>query len=204
MNEITQETINLIKQFEALRLNAYQDSVGVWTIGWGHTKDVYGGMKITEHGARQFLIDDLAIAAASVNRAIKKPMTDNEFGAFLSLTHNIGVGAFAKSTAARKFNAGDKQGAAKAILLWNKITIDGKKIVSNGLVNRRADEARYFLRGHPLALGLALPDYETTAGEGGERRAVPPAWPMLGVIAATIAVFWDQVKEFFANAPQIF
>ena len=200
MNEITQETVNLIKQFEGLRLNAYQDSVGIWTIGYGHTKDVTSDMKITEYGARRFLIDDLAVACACVIRVIKKPMTDNEFGAFVSLTHNIGVGAFSKSTAARKFNAGDKSAAADAILMWNKITVDNKKVVSRGLMNRRLDEVMYFKNMYRHG----APSYETTAGTGGERRAVPPAWPMLGVIAATIALFWEQVKEFFANVPQIF
>ena len=210
MNDITQETVNLIKNFEGLRLIAYLDSVGIPTIGYGHTKGVKLGMKITEMGARQMLIDDLAIAAAGVNRAIKKPMTDYEFGAFLSLTHNIGVGGrqangrlngFLGSTAARKFNAGDKGGAAEAILMWNKITVDGKKVVSRGLTNRREVEVVYFIYEQNGPRNL---EYETAAGMGGEHRAVPPAWPMLGVIAATIALFWEQVKEFFNGIPQIF
>lgn len=94
MNDITQETVNLTKQLEGERLKAYKDSVGRWTIGSGHTKGVYEGMQITEQTSRQFLIDDLAIAATCVNRVIKKPMSDHEFGAFVSLTLNIGVGAF--------------------------------------------------------------------------------------------------------------
>ena len=197
MNDITQETVNLIKQFEGLRLKAYRDSVGIWTIGYGHVKGVTQGMEITEQTARQLLIDDLAIAATCVSRVIKKPMSGHEFGAFVSLTHNIGVGAFAKSTAARKFNKGDKQGAGAAILMWNKITIDGKKVSSRGLINRREAEVMFF---EMKVSDAAFPThfYETTAGDGGaHKKAVPPAWPMLGVIAATIAVFWEQVKEFF-------
>ena len=204
MNEITQETVNLIKQFEGLRLIAYQDSVGIWTIGYGHIKGVHSFMTITEQQARQYLINDLSDAAQAVDRVINKPITAHERGAFISLTFNIGVGAFAKSTAARKFNKGDKAGAAKAILMWNKITIDGKKVASRGLINRREAEVMFF---EMKVSDAAFPThfYETTAGDGGAHKAsVPPAWPMLGALVAALAIFFDDVKEFFVGIPQIF
>ena len=197
MRGIQKETVDLIKQFEGLRLKAYQDSVGIWTIGYGHIKAVHSVMRITEQQANQYLINDLATAAIAVDRVITKPMNHHERGAFISLTHNIGVGAFTNSTAARKFNKGDKRGAAKAILMGNKITIDGRKVVSQGLVNRRASEAVYF---EMNVTDASLPThfYETTAGDGGAHiKAVPPAWPMLGAIAVSIAIFFDDVKEFF-------
>jgi lysozyme len=122
-NVITQETLNLIKSFEGLRLEAYQDTAGVWTIGYGHTHGVTPEMKITEYGADVLLHEDLEYAKVAVAQTIKKPMTNHEFGAFVSLTHNIGVGAFRKSTAARKFNDDDKAGAAIEIMLWDKISI---------------------------------------------------------------------------------
>ncbi len=125
-------------------------------------------------------------------------MTSHEFGAFVSLTHNIGVGAFTKSTAARKFNKGDKVGAAKAILLWNKITVNGVKVVSQGLINRRASEAVYFQMNVADA-SLPTHFYETTAGDGGARETVPVAWPMIAALVAALALFFDDVEMFFAN-----
>ena len=192
MKELTQENVDLIKQFEGKRLTAYQDSVGIWTIGYGHTKGVYEGMKITEKGASQFLIEDLAVATACVNRVIKRPMNDQEFGAFVSLTHNIGVGAFAGSTAARMFNKGDKDGARQGILMWNKITVRGKKIESMGLANRRSIEALYFEAG--LVDSRYVPsEYETTAGDGGAHKSsVPPAAVVVSIVAA-LALFWDRL-----------
>jgi len=197
MSRITKETVDLIKQFEGKRLKAYQDSVGIWTIGYGHIKGVYQGLTILEQQASEYLVRDLSTAASGIRNAITKPMSDHEFGAFLSLTHNIGVGAFANSTAARKFNKGDKAGAAKAILMWNKITVDGKKVVSQGLVNRRASEAVYFKMNVSDA-SLPTHFYETTAGSGGEKtKSIPPAWPMLYAIVVSFAVFFEQIKDFF-------
>ena len=192
--KLTQEAIDLIKQFEGLRLKAYQDQAGVLTIGYGHTKGVTEGMKITKHGAKQLLIEDLARAHAAVDLTINKPMTDYEFGAFVSLTHNIGVGAFARSTAARKFNKGDKGGAAAAILLFNKITVDGVLVYNQGLANRREIERRYFFN---VVEKDHIDHYETTAGEGGEHKGVPPAWPIIGALVAAVALFFNDVKEFF-------
>jgi lysozyme len=197
-NELTSATVNLIKQFEGLRLEAYTDSAGIWTIGFGHTKGVYAGMEITDYGAAKLLIDDLGIAAACVARVIKKQMTNHEFGGFVSLTHNIGVGAFEGSTAARKFNKGDKNGASQAILMWNKITVNGKKVVSQGLINRRASEAVYFQMNVADA-SLPTHFYETTAGSGGAREGVPAAWLPIAALIAAIALFFDEVEAFFAG-----
>jgi hypothetical protein len=68
-------------------------------------------------------------------------MNNNEYGAFLSLAYNIGPGAFKKSSALRLFNAGDKAGAAKALLMWNKA---GGKVLA-GLTRRREAEKKLFL-----------------------------------------------------------
>lgn len=202
-NSITKETLNLIKQFEGLRLKAYQDSVGVWTIGWGHTKGVVYGMEITESQALAYLINDLADAAVAVKTAIKVPMTDNEYGAFISLTHNIGVNGFAKSTAARKFNKGDKDGAAKGILMWNKITVNGAKVASRGLINRREAEVRYF---EMNVSDAAFPThfYETSAGDSSE-SPVTAAGASLGTLliavglafSGAVVVFIDKIKDLF-------
>ena len=204
-NTVTRATTDLIKTFEGLRLTAYQDKANVWTIGWGHTKGVTPDMRITLKTAEQLLIEDLGVAVECVRRVIKKPMTNHEFGAFISLTHNIGVGAFTKSTTARRFNAGDKLGAAEALQWFNKRRdpATGKKVVSNGLKKRRAIEADYFDDPDVVSKAVLIPsrEFETAAGFGGERKpAVPPAVPMLGAIVVTIGIFFEDVKEFFLDA----
>ena len=144
---INQATIDLVKEFEGLKLKAYKDAVGVLTIGYGTTAaaglgiDPKAGMSITEAEAESLLAEGLERFAASIRPKITAPINDNEFGAFLSLSYNIGPGAFAKSSALRKFNAGDKAGAADAILLWNKA---GGKVLA-GLKRRREAERELFM-----------------------------------------------------------
>jgi lysozyme len=144
---INKATIELVKEFEGLRLKAYRDSAGVLTIGYGTTAAAglgitpKAGMVITEAEAEGYLIKGLEKFAASIRPKITAPINDNEFGAFLSLAYNIGPWAFAKSSALRKFNAGDKAGAANAILLWNKA---GGKVLA-GLTRRRGRERELFL-----------------------------------------------------------
>ena len=144
---INKATLDLIKEFEGLRLTAYRDAVGVWTIGYGTTAAAglgvtpKAGMTITEAEAEALLLKGLEKFAGSIRPKITAPINDNEFGAFLSLAYNIGPGAFSKSSALKKFNAGDKAGAANAILLWNKA---GGKVLA-GLTRRRGRERELFL-----------------------------------------------------------
>lgn len=133
-----------IKGFEQLRLKAYPDpGTGgkPWTIGWGHTKGVKPGDQITQEQAEQFISDDLAVFELTVNSAIKRPMTQNQFDAMVSLAFNIGGSAFAGSTLVKKFNAGDAKGAADEFPKWKN---SGGKVMP-GLVKRRAAEREVFL-----------------------------------------------------------
>ncbi|MGM1189172.1 lysozyme, partial [Serratia liquefaciens] len=135
---------DFIKGFEDLRLVAYPDpGTGgkPWTIGWGHTKGVKQGDRITQEQAEQFLSDDLAVFELTVNSAIKRPMTQNQFDAMVSLAFNIGGAAFAGSTLVRKFNTGDAKGAADEFPKWKN---SGGKVMP-GLVKRRAAEREIFL-----------------------------------------------------------
>lgn len=130
-----------IMQREGLRLVAYKDSVGVWTIGVGHTGRaspplVTAGMRITKAQADAFLAADLAPMEAAVNGSIKVPMTQNMFDACMSLAFNIGAHGFIGSTVVHKLNAGDKKGAADAFLMWSKPVV---------LKQRRAGERKQFL-----------------------------------------------------------
>jgi GH24 family phage-related lysozyme (muramidase) len=92
MSQTTNDAgLKLIESFEGLRLNAYQDSVGVWTIGYGHTKGVHQGQNITQQQAEAFLQQDLAQAEAAVN-SHALALTDNQFAALVSFTFNLGAG----------------------------------------------------------------------------------------------------------------
>jgi lysozyme len=128
---------------EGMKLKAYRDTGGVWTIGVGHTP-AKAGQVITQAQAMKLLAKDIAWAEAAVNAVVAKskvPVTQNMFDAMVSLCFNIGAQGFAQSTVARKLMDGDKPGAADAFLMWNKV----KGATSKGLMNRRRSERRQFL-----------------------------------------------------------
>ena len=92
MSQTTNQAgLQLIESFEGLRLQSYQDSVGVWTIGYGHTKGVTQGQTITQEQAQAFLQQDLGVAEGGVN-ALNQTLTDNQFAALVSFTFNLGAG----------------------------------------------------------------------------------------------------------------
>ena len=144
---INKAGLDLIKKFEGFRADAYLDPVGVPTIGYGTTSaagvgiSVKLGMRISEAQAEIYLAEALDKFEAHIAPLITAPISGNEWAAFLSLAYNIGPSAFAKSSALRKFNVGDRQGAADAILLWNKA---GGKVLA-GLTRRRQAERALFL-----------------------------------------------------------
>lgn len=130
----------LIKEFEGCKLQAYTDSVGVWTIGYGCTTDVAPGMMITLAQAEQRLVDDLKHAETCVNGAVTVPLTQGEFDALVSWVFNLGCGSLRKSTLLRKLNESDYDGAAQEFLRWDKA---GGKVLA-GLTRRREAEAELF------------------------------------------------------------
>lgn len=139
--------IALIEEYEGFRPRWYRDPAGVWTIGYGHT-DAAGhprhvdnpDLAITKADARTILERDLPRYEAYVTRLVKVPMNENQFGALVSFTYNLGAGSLASSTLLRKLNAGDYAGAAAEFPRWNKA---GGKVL-NGLVRRRAAERALF------------------------------------------------------------
>lgn len=138
----------LIERNEGLRLDAYQDIVGVWTIGYGDTgPDVVEGLTITQEEAVERLTNRLNDDfGANVNRRIgDAPTTQGQFDAMVSLSYNIGNGGFNKSTVLRKHIAGDYQGAADAFLMWNKA--GGREVA--GLTRRRHEERTMYLDDTP-------------------------------------------------------
>ncbi len=138
--------ISLIKQFEGCKLTAYQDSVGVWTIGYGWTQPVDGkpiraGMTIKQETAERLLKTGLVSYESDVSRLVKVGLTQGQFDALVSFTYNLGARSLSTSTLLRKLNAGDYAGASDEFLRWNKA---GGKVL-NGLTRRREAERALFL-----------------------------------------------------------
>lgn len=139
--------INLISGFEDTRFKAYDDGVGVWTIGTGTT--VYpNGVKVkqgdtcTPEQAKTYFKHDLAKFEKTVNESVTVPLNQNQFDALVSLTYNIGAGALKNSTLLKLLNKGDYKGAADQFLAWKKA---GGKVLP-GLVRRREAERALFLK----------------------------------------------------------
>ena len=139
--------VDLICNFEGLRLKAYDDGVGVWTIGFGTTKYPNGirvkkGDTCTLDQAKAYMQNDLKAFEQTVNSAIKVPLNQNQFDALVSLAYNIGATAFKKSTLVKRLNEGNYKAAANQFNVW--VNAGGKRM--QGLVNRRAAERTLFLK----------------------------------------------------------
>lgn len=138
----------LIAKFEGLELKAYQDSAGIWTIGYGTTRNPETGLPIkkgdtvTREKALSWLKMQTSASQGDVNRLVKVPINENQRTALTSFVYNIGPTRFAKSTLLRKLNArAPKEEVAREFLRW--IYAGGKVIP--GLQKRRRLEQQLFL-----------------------------------------------------------
>ncbi len=143
---ISDKGISLIKQFEGLRLTAYQDSVGVWTIGYGWTQPVDGkpirpGMTIKEETAERLLRTGLVGYESDVSKLVKVKLTQGQFDALVSFAYNLGPLPLSTSKLLKKLNTGDYAGAADEFPRWN---MAGGKVLP-GLTRRREAERALFL-----------------------------------------------------------
>jgi len=144
---------NLIKKFEGLRLSAYRDVAGVWTIGYGSTRyhdgrTVKPGDKLaSEIQAHAILRNTMKPYEDAVNSQVKVPINQNQFDALLSFSYNVGTGALEESTLLIKLNESSYTEAAAHFLAWDKITdpSTGKKVICETLVNRRQQERELFM-----------------------------------------------------------
>ena len=132
--------LSLTESCEGLRLQAYQDSVGVWTIGYGHTHGVFPGMSITQLQAEQFLLDDAQAAVNCVNQLVAAEINQNHFDALVDFVFNEGPTHFATSTLLENLNANDFDGASGQFLVWDRA---GGQVLQ-GLLTRRTKEQTLF------------------------------------------------------------
>lgn len=139
--QTNQAGIQLITAFEGCKLVAYQDSVQVWTIGYGHTQDVHQGISITQDKAEQLLQKDLGEFETAVENAVSIDLDPNQFAALVSFCFNLGSGSLLESTLLKALNAGNFQAAANEFPRWNKAGAE----VLLGLTRRRLAERALFL-----------------------------------------------------------
>jgi lysozyme len=172
--EYSSTGLALTRSFEGLRLEAYQDSAGIWTIGYGHTgPEVRDGLRITEAQAEGLLRDDLAASVKCVRAAVKVPIGQCQFDALVDFCFNAGRGSLLNSTLLHDVNRGDFDGAAGQFGLWVHV---GARVIP-GLVRRRSAEAALFAgHGFPATVSHATsgdphPSTEVGAAEPGTALA---------------------------------
>lgn len=138
----------LVSKWEGLRLAAYQDIVGVWTVCYGHTKGVEPGDIYSKAQCAALFRAELLEYRAALHRyftaeTIAQRLTPARDAAYSSLAYNVGKEGAGKSTATRRLNAGDVAGGCEALTWWNKA---GGRVV-RGLARRRADEYQLCMMG---------------------------------------------------------
>ena len=136
----TEILIDKLMEMEGLRLEAYKDAAGVPTIGYGHTKNVRMGDRISEYWAKEMLREDIEEAEWQV-KELKVARTEGQLDALTSFVFNLGIGRLKESTLLETI----RRGASKAAITrefkkW--VYADGKKLP--GLVKRREWEAKRF------------------------------------------------------------
>lgn len=196
---INAEGIALIKQWEGLKLDAYKDIGGVWTIGYGHTRTAKPNMRITETEAETLLRQDLYTFEMAVIACVHVHLTDNQFAALVSWAYNVGAEAMRKSTLIRKLNDGDYASVPAELAKWTKVK--GKTV--RGLANRRAAEAGLWARGDYVVSRDTTPDDGLTAAQAATQTGTGRAAMTVGAagVAATVAQHSDLLVALGALGP---
>ena len=138
--KISEEGLSLIKKFEGCELTAYQDSVDVWTIGYGHTKGVEDGQEITQEEAEEMLASELDEYEGYINDLVECDLEQCQFDALVAWVYNLGPTNLRSSTMLKRLNSNDLEDVPSQIKRWNKA---GGKVLK-GLVRRREAEALLF------------------------------------------------------------
>lgn len=199
--DINKAGLEIVKEFEGLRLTAYDDLApkrklkkgdkikGTLTIGYGHTgPDVFIGLVIDAREAERLLRQDIDEAEGDVERIVTVPLNENEFSALASFAFNCGAGNLRKLVAGR-LNKGDREATARAFALFNK----SKGKVLAGLTRRRAAEAALFLKpvgAAARATATQTPDGVAPRLSGDQKAAAGVAGG--GVVAGGAATLWDS------------
>jgi len=137
---VTDLLIHKLMEMEGLRLDAYVDAAGVWTIGYGHTKNVRQGDKISEYWAKELLMQDVAEVERQV-KALGVAKTQGQFDALVSFAFNLGIDNLKRSTLLKCIREGRSMREIKRqFMRW--VVAGGKRL--KGLERRRAWEVQRF------------------------------------------------------------
>lgn len=149
MLTISDQGLALIQSFEGCRLTAYQDIVGVWTIGWGTIRingaAVHAGMTITQEQADTFLREEANAKCAALQALLTVPQSQSQIDALTSFCYNLGVGAFQSSSLRKDINAG-RPVVEKRFTDWNKVRQNGVLVPVEGLTRRRKAEYALYMK----------------------------------------------------------
>lgn len=137
---ISNAGLNLIKQFEGLRLKSYLCPAGVLTIGYGSTQNVKANQTITEAEAELLLMKDLIPVENAIARLVTVPLKQCQYDSLCALIFNIGIGAFKRSTLLRFLNEELYYEASLQFARWNNVN----GVESKGLTKRRKAEMELF------------------------------------------------------------
>jgi GH24 family phage-related lysozyme (muramidase) len=195
MRAVPESAVSFVADHEGRRLVAYQDVAGVWTIGYGHTgPDVHAGLKIDIAEARRLLEQDMKTAAYRLQSVVKPDviaeLTENQYAALLSFVFNLGAN--------RKWGIwkllNQRHFAQVPSKLQEYVNAGSPPKRIQGLVNRRAEEAKLWSLGAPNTVAEKLPSSFTRAEE------TPPT-PSEPKPAAKSAVIITAVSGAVASAP---
>lgn len=164
----SRQGLELIKSFEGFHSHAVCLGDSRWLIGYGHTDKAREGLKISRGDAELILRKyDLPPLEAGISKAVLAPLNQNEFDALISFVFNIGLDAFKASKVLSDLNSGERLIAAEEMSAWRKARVNGKLILVDALVRRRAAERALFLE-HPsgrvsIASAIVRPEIDVTA-----------------------------------------
>ena len=144
--------LDLITHFEGIKLRPYKCPAGLWTVGIGTL--IGDGKTLPKEWDRLFTVEEcytllrqeLRSKEKAVDRLITYPLTQFEYDSIVSFAYNLGSGCLQRSTLRQKLNRGDKEGAIKELLKYNKARVNGVLQVLKGLDRRRKAEALLFRR----------------------------------------------------------
>jgi lysozyme len=136
---------DLIQSFEGYRARSARLASGGWTLGFGHTATARDGLSVTRQEAEDLLRWDLRPIEDAIRQTALSPLTQHQFDALVSFVFNIGIENFRSSDVLRHINQGEPVAAALALQAWRRARVNGRLIVVDALVRRRAAEAALFL-----------------------------------------------------------
>jgi len=195
--------LSIIKSFEGLHrlgddgiVRAYRCPAGKWTVGYGHTKGVRSGMKVTPEECEQFLIDDVKWCEEAVRRHVEVPLSQRQFDALISFVFNLGEGSFARSTLLKRLNKGHYDEVPEQLQRWNKARVDGVLKPLRGLTRRRSAEAALFSMDAPMASedGDKMPQKPEPTATKPLRKSKTMAGAAAGGVGVTLSTTAEQLQ----------